>query len=127
MSQERITLRLRERDLRSTDIEQLAAVLAGQPDDDDVERLAAAFALLGEPSRLRLLIGLLTADELCVTDLAVISGLSESATSHALRLLRAHGVVRARRAGRRVHYRLDDDHVRGALATALEHVSHDHG
>ncbi|HEX6254265.1 MAG TPA: metalloregulator ArsR/SmtB family transcription factor [Euzebyales bacterium] len=110
-----------------TDHELVAAVLRDQPDDDQIGRLADVFALLGDPGRLRLLAALLSSDELCVTDLAVVSGLSESATSHALRLLRAHTVVRARRVGRHVHYSLRDGHVRTLLATAIDHVTHDRG
>lgn len=116
-----------QRDVHAADLDRVAAVLREQPDDDDVDMLADVFALLGDPSRLRLLTGLLIGDELCVSDLAVISGLSESATSHALRLLRAHNVVRARRVGRHVHYSLRDGHVRMLLITALDHVAHDHG
>jgi len=115
------------RDVHAADLDRVAAVLREQPDDDDVDMLADVFALLGDPSRLRLLTGLLIGDELCVSDLAVIGGLSESATSHALRLLRAHNVVRARRVGRHVHYSLRDGHVRMLLSTALDHVAHDHG
>lgn len=116
-----------QRDVHAADLDRVAAVLREQPDDDDVDMLADVFALLGDPSRLRLLTGLLIGDELCVSDLAVIGGLSESATSHALRLLRAHNVVRARRVGRHVHYSLRDGHVRMLLSTALDHVAHDHG
>lgn len=122
-----VTLTLRHRDLHGTDLAGLAAVLASQPDDDDLDRLADIFTLLGDPGRLRLLIGLLSRAELCVSDLAVVSGLSESATSHALRLLRAHAVVGARRSGRHMHYSLRDEHVRTLLTTALDHVAHAHG
>jgi DNA-binding transcriptional ArsR family regulator len=62
--------------------------------------------------------------ELCVCDLAAAVGLSESATSHALRILRAHRVVRARRSGRMVFYGLADSHVRRLLELALAHVAH---
>jgi len=122
-----VIMDLDPRDVHAADLDRVAAVLRDQPDDDDVDMLADVFALLGDPSRLRLLTGLLFSDELCVSDLAVISGLSESATSHALRLLRAHHVVRARRVGRHVHYSLRDGHVRALLSTALDHVAHDHG
>jgi len=125
--QPHVVMDLDHRDVHAADLDRVAAVLREQPDDDVVDLLADVFTLLGDPSRLRLLTGLLTGEELCVTDLAVISGLSESATSHALRLLRAHNVVRARRVGRHVHYSLRDGHVRTLLGTALDHVAHDHG
>jgi ArsR family transcriptional regulator, lead/cadmium/zinc/bismuth-responsive transcriptional repressor len=113
--------------VRVVDAERVATVLRRLPDDDLVAQLAGVFDLLGDPSRVRLLISLLEGGELCVCDLAATSGLSESATSHALRLLRAHGVVEARRAGRMMHYSLRDGHVRLLLDVALEHVRHDRG
>ena len=113
--------------LHALDVERVATVLRDLPNDDQIHDLADIFTLLGDPGRLRLLTSLLVGGELCVSDLALLSGLSESATSHALRLLRAHGVVRARRVGRQMRYCLRDNHVRLLLTTALEHVDHDHG
>lgn len=112
---------------RVVDAERVDAVLHDLPGDDLILDLADVFTLLGDPGRLRLLSSLLAGGELCVSDLAAISGLSESATSHALRLLRAHRVVQAQRAGRRMRYSLRDGHVRELLTTALEHVRHDRG
>ena len=80
--------------------------------------------MLSDPGRLRLLVCLLEGGELCVCDAAAAAGMSESATSHALRLLRAHGVVKVRRAGRMAFYSLIDGHVRLLLDVALEHVGH---
>ena len=97
------------------------AVLGQLPSEAAVRELTAVFGLLADPGRLRLLVAL-RHGELCVCDLAAVCGQSESATSHALRLLRAHRVVQVRRTGRRAYYRLDDDHVAGLLALALAHV-----
>jgi DNA-binding transcriptional ArsR family regulator len=97
---------------------------AGLPAPQAVRDAADVFALLSDPSRLRLLASLHAAGELCVGDLAAASGMTESAASHALRLLRAHGVVAARREGRMVHYSLRDGHVGMLLDVTLEHVSH---
>ena len=94
-------------------------------DPGHLRELAETFALLGDPSRLRLLTALLEAGELCVGDLAVGAGMGESAVSHALRLLRAHRVVAVRRAGRMAYYSLCDGHVRGLLSAALDHLTHD--
>ena len=60
--------------------------------------------------------------ELCVCDLATLVGLSESATSHQLRLLRSLRLVRTRRSGRLIFYALDDDHITRLFAQGLEHV-----
>lgn len=81
------------------------------------------FGLLSDSGRLRLLVAMLDG-ELCVHDLAAVSGLSESAVSHALRLLRAHRVVGVRREGRMAFYRLEDAHVRMLLDLALAHIDH---
>lgn len=85
--------------------------------------VADVFGLLSDPGRLRMLVVLLD-DESSVGRLAELAGLSESSASHALRLLRAHRIVQARRDGRLVHYRLADDHVRQLLQIALQHVEH---
>ena len=108
------------------DSDRVRAVGLAMPAPAVVEELAGGvFGMLADPSRLRLLISLLEAGELCVCDLAATTGLSESATSHALRLLRAHRVVKVRRDGRMAYYSLDDGHVRLLLDLALEHVNHD--
>lgn len=93
------------------------------PRDRVVEDAAEVFGLLGDPSRLRLLPAL-RGGERAVGELAAEAGLSESAASHALALLRAHRVVASRRDGRRVLTQLDDPHVRDLLDLALAHAGH---
>lgn len=88
------------------------------------ERAADLFRLLGDPTRVRLLDALANADELPVHELARLVGASETRVSQALRLLRTAGVVRNRRDGRLVYYRLDDDHVRTLLRVTLDHLAH---
>jgi len=61
-------------------------------------------------------------NELCVCDLALLLGRSESALSHQLRLLRDRQVVSRRKEGRIVYYRLADDHIRHVLADGLRHA-----
>lgn len=100
----------------------VAAVRAGLPTGDTLEALAETFKALGDPTRLRMLTALAEA-ELCVCDLASLVGISESAASHQLRLLRTLRLVRSRREGRMVHYRLDDDHIVRLLAQGLDHVT----
>jgi len=94
-------------------------------DVDDAARLADRFKLLADAGRLRLVYALLEAGEMCVCDLAATVGVSESATSHQLRQLRLAGLLRARKQGRTVYYRVDDAHVRLLLAVAAEHYLHD--
>ncbi|HEX3702552.1 MAG TPA: metalloregulator ArsR/SmtB family transcription factor [Vicinamibacterales bacterium] len=89
--------------------------------DGSAAALAETFKLLGDPTRVRML-DALARSELCVCDLAGLLGLSESAVSHQLRLLRGMRLVRPRRAGRMVFYTLDDQHIVGLFAQGLEHV-----
>ena len=91
------------------------------PDDRCVEDASALLKAVADPTRLRML-SALSAEELCVHDLALVVGVSESATSHQLRLLRAHRLVAPRKEGRTVYYRLADAHVTLLLANALEHA-----
>ncbi len=105
------------------DTERVAQVRTAMPAGEDVADLAEVFGLLSDPGRLRLMVALL-GGELCVGDLAVAAGSSESATSHALRILRAHRVVSVRRSGRMAYYSLADAHVRTLLEVALAHVEH---
>jgi|SRR5579859_5953444 len=88
----------------------------------DADGLVAIFELLADPTRARLLHALALADELCVCDLALLLGRSESALSHQLRSLRDRRVVTRRKAGRVVYYRLADRHIRHVLADGLRHV-----
>ncbi len=91
---------------------------------EEAEGLAALFRLLGDRNRVRILFALAEAGELCVCDLAASVDVAEPAVSQALRLLRTAGVVRARRDGRTVWYRLDDEHVRLLLDLSRTHLSH---
>lgn len=86
-----------------------------------VEALAETFRVLGDPTRVRIL-DALSGGELCVCDIASLAGISESAVSHQLRLLRGMRLVRPRRSGRLVIYALDDHHIIELLTQALTHV-----
>lgn len=109
---------------RVVDADEVAVTASRLPSADEAGDMAALFRLLGDPQRVRLLCALLEAGELCVCDLAACLGVAESNVSHSLRLLRTAGVVRNRRAGRMVHYSLDDAHVRLLLTLSREHVEH---
>lgn len=100
------------------------AVRVGTISPREADRLAALFRLLGDASRTRILYALLEAGELCVGDIASVIGAADTKVSQALRLLRTAGVVRSRREGRHVRYRLDDDHVRSLLELSREHLHH---
>ncbi len=89
-------------------------------DHDNAGALAEIFKVLGDVTRVRIL-DALARTELCVCDLAQLLGMTESAISHQLRLLRARRVVRPRRAGRRVFYALDDRHIIRLFRQGLRH------
>jgi ArsR family transcriptional regulator len=86
-------------------------------------QLAQVFRALADPTRVRIVSALVQA-ELCVGDLAAVLGMSVSAVSHQLRLLRELRVVRKRREGKHIYYALDDEHIGDLFARGLEHVQH---
>ncbi len=86
-----------------------------------VAELVETFRLLGDATRVRIL-DALSRSEMCVCDLAELLGVSSSAVSHQLRLLRGLHMVRYRRVGRMVYYALDDEHVVHVFGEALKHV-----
>src|SRR4051812_6344493 len=90
--------------------------------DSSATALADTFKVLGDTTRVRILDALSRSDELCVHELAERVGISESAISHQLRLLRGMRLVRPRRAGRNMYYTLDDQHIVGLFVQGLEHV-----
>ncbi|WP_412026445.1 ArsR/SmtB family transcription factor [Deinococcus yunweiensis] len=91
------------------------------PDAGCVERASAFLKLVADPTRLRIL-SALNVGELCVCDLSATVGISESAVSHQLRLLRTGRVVTFRKEGRVAYYRLLDHHVTTLIDNAQEHA-----
>lgn len=86
-----------------------------------LDSVTEIFQLLGDGTRVRIL-DALSRGERCVSDLSADIGMSESATSHQLRLLRTARLVRVRRDGRQAYYALDDEHVMGLLRDARRHA-----
>ena len=98
------------------------STLSRRQDAATVRALADLFSILGDPTRVRI-VDVLAEGELCVCDIATEVGISESAVSHQLRLMRGMRIVRGRRAGRCVYYTLDDQHVLDLFQQGLRHVS----
>lgn len=98
-------------------------VLGGEMGSVD-ERIASLMGAMSNPTRIRALFALLKAGELSVGELAKVISMSESATSHQLRLLRDLGLIARRREGRRAVYTLADDHLGVLLRESLYHVDH---
>lgn len=92
------------------------------PEEGVLKEAARLLKALSDPTRMRLLLALKAAGELCVCDLALLAGVSVSAVSHQLRLLREARLVDFRREGRQVYYRLLDAHVAVLLEEALAHA-----
>jgi DNA-binding transcriptional ArsR family regulator len=97
------------------------AVSARMPDDDVLFDLAELFKVFGDSTRVRIL-SALSFHELCVNDLSVLLGMTQSAISHQLKALRTAKLVRSRKDGKVVYYSLDDEHVNAILAIGIQHV-----
>ena len=89
--------------------------------DEDLTDLAETFSALADSNRMKILFALATT-ELCVCDLASVVGVSESAISQHLRVLKSLRWVKGRRDGRMIYYSLADQHVRSLLELELEHI-----
>lgn len=96
------------------------------PRDDAVSRVTEVFKVLNDPTRVRIVYAL-SQTELCVCDLAALVGISVSAISHQLRLLRALQMVKYRKSGRLAYYSLADEHTVSLLNEVLAHIQSDAG
>ncbi|HVP57333.1 MAG TPA: metalloregulator ArsR/SmtB family transcription factor [bacterium] len=108
-------------DRRYLDQDRVARVRGAMVGDAIVQGLAETFKAIGDPTRTKMLY-VLGREELCVGDLAALLGMSPSAISHQLRVLRHLRLVRNRRHGRVTYYALDDMHIRNLMTEGLRHV-----
>ena len=99
----------------------LRSIVDNMPDEDKLIDLAELFRIFGDSTRIRILFALL-GRELAVSDIADALGMSQSAISHQLRLLKTNGLVRYRREGKSLIYALSDEHVSKILNMGLEHI-----
>ena len=97
-------------------------VLSEMPGDETLYDLAELFKVFGDSTRVKLLYALFEA-ELCVCDISKLLGLTQSAVSHQLRVLKNSRLVKFRKDGKTVFYSLADDHVRKIIAQGMEHVN----
>ncbi len=93
------------------------------PSDETFTVLAETFGALADSNRAKILHSLAD-QELCVCDIACVVGISESAISQHLRILRTLRLVKQRKEGRMMYYSLNDDHIRQLLDICLEHTKH---
>ncbi len=92
------------------------------PGEENMRALADFYKVFADPTRIKILCALLIS-ELCVCDLAKVCGMTQSAISHQLRLLKQMKLVKNRRDGKTVYYSLDDSHIRGILSQGMEHIT----
>ena len=96
-------------------------VMDRMPDEETLYDLAELFKIFGDSTRVKILYALLEA-ELCVCDIADLLGLTQSAISHQLRVLRSSKLVKFRRDGKTLYYSLADEHVCRIISQGMEHV-----
>jgi ArsR family transcriptional regulator, lead/cadmium/zinc/bismuth-responsive transcriptional repressor len=87
-----------------------------------LQGLSETFKMLGDETRLKICL-VLAKDELCVSDVAALVGLTESAVSHQLRIMKTMRLVRYRREGKLTYYMLDDEHIEELIGLGVRHVS----
>ena len=96
-------------------------VCALMPEEEMLYDLAELYKIFGDSTRIKILYGLLEA-EMCVQEISQVLGMSPSAVSHQLRLLKQSKLVRFRREGKTVYYSLADEHVRSIISMGMEHL-----
>lgn len=102
--------------------ETVQAVLERLPADENLYDLAELFKVFGDSTRIKILYALFEA-ELCVNDISVLLGVSQTAVSHQLRVLKNNKLVKARKDGKMIFYSLADDHVYKIIGQGMEHIS----
>lgn len=90
-------------------------------DEEKMIRMAELFKVFGDSTRIRILCALLRS-ELCVCDLAALLKMTQPAISYQLRIIRQARLIKNRRDGKTIYYRLADDHVRTIIGMAKEHL-----
>ena len=91
------------------------------PSEEILYELADFFKIFGDSTRISILFAI-DSEPMCVCDIAALLGMTKSAVSHQLKILRQSDLVRYRRSGKNVYYSLADDHVRDIIEKALDHI-----
>lgn len=103
-------------------LDDFEGVKAAMPDDEMLYDLAELYKIFGDTTRIKLLY-ILFEGEMCVQHMAELLGVSQSAVSHQLRILKGSRLVRYRREGKTVYYSLADEHVRKIIECGTEHIN----
>ena len=96
--------------------------LKGLVDDSEVHDMAKMFKALSDPTRMKMAAYLDKGEELCVCDVAILTGQSIATTSHHLRLMKSLGIAKSRKEGKNVFYSLTDHHIRTLIQMTQEHM-----
>ncbi len=99
----------------------LAAQRAKEQPLGDGERISAIFRVLGDPTRMKIVLALMQG-EMCVYHLAEVTGGTVSGVSHQLRVLREHQIVRTNRLGKNIEYAIADEHIREIVTMGIAHA-----
>lgn len=94
----------------------------------DVEliyEISELFKVFGDSTRASIICAL-NISEMCVCDLSVVLGMTQSAVSHQLRILKGARLVKNRRSGKVVYYALNDTHIKEIFDVAFEHIMEEH-
>ncbi|MBR1584615.1 MAG: helix-turn-helix domain-containing protein [Clostridia bacterium] len=108
-----------ERGIEHPDL--VSSVNADMPDEEMLYDLAELYKVFGDSTRIKILYVLFEA-EMCVSDIGALLGMTQSAISHQLRVLKQSKLVKFRREGKTVYYSLADDHVRTIIGMGMEHL-----
>lgn len=101
----------------------VTAVLKNKPKEENFDNLSNLFKILGDKTRIKIL-WLLDQNEMCVCDIANALDMTKSSISHQLATLREYGVVKFKKIGKEVYYKLDDSHITALYELGLEHIKH---
>lgn len=102
--------------------EVIEKVAGSMPDEEILYDLAELFKVFGDTTRVRILCALFES-EMCVCDISMLLGMTQSSISHQLRVLKSAKLVKNRKEGKVVYYSLVDDHIKHIFAQGLEHIS----
>lgn len=92
-----------------------------QMNKEEINQMAELFKTLSDPARVRII--WMLNKEICVSELAEKLNMTQSAVSHQLSVLKVNGLVKKRRDGKQMYYRLTDNHVRQVLEIGIEHIN----
>lgn len=92
------------------------------PKEEKLYDLAEFFKVFGDTTRVRIICALFES-ELCVCDISVLLGMTQSSISHQLRVLKSAKLVKNRKQGKIVYYSLDDEHIKHIFEQGMEHIS----